>query len=327
MIYIVEDDRSISEIESYSLKNSGYEVAVFENAASFYEALENQVPQLVLLDIMLPGIDGFEVCRRIRATNTKIGIIMLTARSQEMDKVTGLMTGADDYVTKPFSPAELTARVDALFRRAGGEEVVQSGEISQPPFLLNTRNRTLEKNGQRVALIGATRVIPKADWAATKGHPGMLSSYEVSVEPLLAQIAECHASGDKVVVLIHWGIERDEMPQEYQRALARRYIDAGADLVIGSHPHVLQGIEYYKGKPIFYSLGNFVFGSSIPKTMLVQAAFTGESLSLQLIPGTSSGGYTRMLTDAESKTQFYQYLEGISFGVSVGEDGIVSPQP
>ena len=184
-----------------------------------------------------------------------------------------------------------------------------------------------EKNGQRVALIGATRVIPKADWAATKGHPGMLSSYEVSVEPLLAQIAECHASGDKVVVLIHWGIERDEMPQEYQRALARRYIDAGADLVIGSHPHVLQGIEYYKGKPIFYSLGNFVFGSSIPKTMLVQAAFTGESLSLQLIPGTSSGGYTHMLTDAESKTQFYQYLEGISFGVSVGEDGIVSPQP
>ena len=89
----------------------------------------------------------------------------------------------------------------------------------------------------------------------------------------------------------------------------------------------VQGIEYYKGKPIFYSLGNFVFGSSIPKTMLVQAAFTGDSLSLQLIPGTSSGGYTRMLTDAESKTQFYQYLDGISFGVSVGEDGIVSPQP
>ena len=77
---------------------------------------------------------------------------MLTARSQEMDKVTGLMTGADDYVTKPFSPAELTARVDALFRRAGGGETVQSGEIRQDPFLLNTRNRTLEKNGQRIKL-------------------------------------------------------------------------------------------------------------------------------------------------------------------------------
>ena len=76
--------------------------------------------RVALLDIMLPGIDGFEVCRRIRATNATIGIIMLTARSQEMDKVTGLMTGADDYVTKPFSPAELTARVDALMRRSGG---------------------------------------------------------------------------------------------------------------------------------------------------------------------------------------------------------------
>ena len=184
-----------------------------------------------------------------------------------------------------------------------------------------------EKNGQRVALIGATRVIPEAGWAAANGHPGMLSSYEVSVEPLLAQIAECHAQGEKVVVLIHWGIERDEMPQEYQRALAKRYIDAGADLVIGSHPHVLQGIEYYKGKPIFYSLGNFVFGSSIPKTMLVQAEFSGDSLDLKLIPGTSSGGYTRTLTDAEAKTQFYQYLEGISFGVSLGADGTVSPQP
>lgn len=184
-----------------------------------------------------------------------------------------------------------------------------------------------EKNGQRVALIGATRVIPEAGWAATNGHPGMLSSYEVSVEPLLAQIAECHAAGEKVVVLIHWGIERDETPQEYQRALAKRYIDAGADLVIGSHPHVLQGIEYYKGKPVFYSLGNFVFGSSIPKTMLVQAEFQGDSLVLRLIPGTSSGGYTRTLTDAGAQTQFYQYLEGISSGVSVGADGLVSPQP
>lgn len=90
---------------------------------------------------------------RIRASNTRIGIIMLTARSQEMDKVTGLMTGADDYVTKPFSPAELTARIDALFRRTGGEQDAEdTGEIRQGPFRLNTRNRTLEKNGERVRL-------------------------------------------------------------------------------------------------------------------------------------------------------------------------------
>jgi DNA-binding response OmpR family regulator len=89
---------------------------------------------------------------------------MLTARSQEMDKVPGLMTGADEYVTKPFSPAELTARVDALFRRAGGEEPVQTGEIRQDPFLLNTRNRTLEKNGERIKLTQVEYSIMKSSW-------------------------------------------------------------------------------------------------------------------------------------------------------------------
>ena len=108
---------------------------------------------LALLDVMLPDIGGSEVCRRIRASGSKMGIIMLTAKSQEIDKVTGLMTGADDYVTKPFSPAELTARVDALIRRLGvDEEENASTEIQNGPFVLNTRNRTLEKDGQRLKL-------------------------------------------------------------------------------------------------------------------------------------------------------------------------------
>ena len=97
---------------------------------------------------------------RIRAGNSKIGIIMLTARTQEMDKVTGFMTGADDYVTKPFSPAELTARIDALYRRIGGD-MMDDGEIQQPPFVLNTRKRTLEKNGQRVKLTQVEYAIMK----------------------------------------------------------------------------------------------------------------------------------------------------------------------
>ena len=151
-ILIAEDEEPIANLIRMNLTKAGYLCTWAPDGKSAADLMEREKYDLALLDIMLPGIDGFEVCRRIRATNTKIGIIMLTARSQEMDKVTGLMTGADDYVTKPFSPAELTARVDALFRRAGGEEVVQSGEISQPPFLLNTRNRTLEKNGQRVKL-------------------------------------------------------------------------------------------------------------------------------------------------------------------------------
>ncbi len=137
-----------------NLKRSGYEPVEAETGEQALEQLQLHPDiKVALLDVMLPGIDGFEVCRRIRASDSKIGIIMLTAKSQEMDKVTGLMTGADDYVTKPFSPAELTARVDALFRRTGGEEGSEDqGEIHQGPFRLNTRNRTLEKNGERIRL-------------------------------------------------------------------------------------------------------------------------------------------------------------------------------
>ena len=153
-VLVLEDEANIRSFVVINLKRAGYETI---EAGTGEEALaqlrRNPDIKVALLDIMLPDdMDGFEVCRRIRASDSKIGIIMLTARTQEMDKVTGLMTGADDYVTKPFSPAELTARVDALYRRTGGDMEVDSGEISQPPFLLNTRNRTLEKNGQRVKL-------------------------------------------------------------------------------------------------------------------------------------------------------------------------------
>jgi len=153
-VLVLEDEPNIRSFVVINLKRAGYETI---EAGDGEEALEqirrNPDVKVALLDIMLPGeIDGFEVCRRIRAGNAQIGIIMLTARTQEMDKVTGLMTGADDYVTKPFSPAELTARVDALYRRSGGEAQRDMDEISQPPFLLNTRNRTLEKAGARVKL-------------------------------------------------------------------------------------------------------------------------------------------------------------------------------
>ena len=160
-VLVLEDESSIRSFIVINLRRAGYEVVEAETGEEALEKLKiHSDVRVALLDIMLPGIDGFEVCRRIRATNAAIGIIMLTARSQEMDKVTGLMTGADDYVTKPFSPAELTARVDALMRRSGGG-VVDAGEIDQPTFLLNTRNRTLEKNGQRIKLTQVEYAIMK----------------------------------------------------------------------------------------------------------------------------------------------------------------------
>ena len=152
-VLILEDEVSIRSFVVINLKRAGYDVV---EAGTGEEALEllksNPDVSVAILDIMLPGIDGFEVCRSIRATDKKIGIIMLTARSQEMDKITGLMTGADDYMTKPFSPAELTARIDALYRRVGPESGGESTEITQGPFVLNTRNRTLEKEGKRIKL-------------------------------------------------------------------------------------------------------------------------------------------------------------------------------
>ena len=152
-VLILEDEENIRSFVVINLKRAGY--AAIE-AGTGEEALErlqdNPDVGVAILDIMLPDIDGFEVCRRIRANNKQIGIIMLTARTQEMDKVTGLMTGADDYVTKPFSPAELTARIDALYRRMGGDSSADMEHLSQGPFVMNTRNHTLEKSGNRVRL-------------------------------------------------------------------------------------------------------------------------------------------------------------------------------
>ena len=161
-VMILEDEVSIRSFVVINLKRAGYEVV---EAGTGEEALEllkaNPDVGVAILDIMLPGIDGFEVCRSIRATDKKIGIIMLTARSQEMDKITGLMTGADDYMTKPFSPAELTARIDALYRRIDGDSGSDSVELKLGPFVLNTRNRTLEKDGERIKLTQVEYAIMK----------------------------------------------------------------------------------------------------------------------------------------------------------------------
>jgi len=154
-VLVLEDESSIRSFVVINLRRSGYEPIEAETGEQALDELKkNPDIRVALLDVMLPDIDGFEVCRRIRASGSKIGIIMLTAKSQEMDKVTGLMTGADDYVTKPFSPAELTARIDAIFRRTGGdtEDESANGELVSGPFRLNTRNRTLEKNGVRIRL-------------------------------------------------------------------------------------------------------------------------------------------------------------------------------
>lgn len=123
-IYIVEDDQNIREIESFALKNSGYHVMDFECAKDFYKKLNEKAPALILLDIMLPDEDGLEVVRKVRSNpkTRKVPIILVTAKTTEIDKVKGLDIGADDYITKPFGVMELISRVKAVLRRSKGME-------------------------------------------------------------------------------------------------------------------------------------------------------------------------------------------------------------
>ena len=154
-VLVCEDEDSIREFVVINLRRSGYEVTDVncgEDALKAYEEAEGRF-DIALLDIMMPGINGMEVCKKLREKSATLGIIMLSAKSQEMDKVNGLMLGADDYVTKPFSPSELTARVDAICRRISvTPENTHNDELVSGPFTLNILSRTLAKNGNLVDL-------------------------------------------------------------------------------------------------------------------------------------------------------------------------------
>ena len=158
-ILVAEDEQAIREFVVINLQRAGYDVVEAENgeqALGIYQR-ENGNFDVAVLDIMMPGeYDGLAVCKELRKKSGTIGIIMLTARTQEMDKVTGLMMGADDYVTKPFSPSELVARVDAVYRRVALAEMRSENnfkeEIRSGEFALNLRNRSLMKQGRLIEL-------------------------------------------------------------------------------------------------------------------------------------------------------------------------------
>lgn len=156
-ILVCEDEDPIREFVVINLRRAGYEVVDVNCGESVLQTFENEQGDfdIVLLDIMMPGIDGFQVCKKLREKSSTLGIIMLTARSQEMDKVSGLMIGADDYITKPFSPSELTARVDAIYRRVCMSFIKDENNLSiieSGPFMLNLKSRTVSKNGVPIDL-------------------------------------------------------------------------------------------------------------------------------------------------------------------------------
>lgn len=155
-ILVAEDEQTIREFIIINLKRAGYNAIEADCGEAALEKFEEDPDgfDIAILDVMMPGIDGFTVCKELRKKSNTIGIIMLTAKTQEMDKVSGLMIGADDYVTKPFSPSELVARVDALYRRVAVAEMREENsfkeEIKSGEFSLNLRNRALSKSGSMI---------------------------------------------------------------------------------------------------------------------------------------------------------------------------------
>jgi len=155
-ILVCEDEEVIRDFVVINLKRAGYTVVDVDSGEKALEVFDNENGNfdVALLDIMMPGIDGFTVCKKLREKSSTLGIIMLTAKTQEMDKVSGLMIGADDYVTKPFSPSELLARVDAIYRRVTMTEkkTEEIKDIVSGPFVLNQKSRTITKNGEPIDL-------------------------------------------------------------------------------------------------------------------------------------------------------------------------------
>lgn len=157
-ILIVEDEVAIREFEAINLKRVGYETVEAGSGEEALEIFDNDLVgfDIALLDVMMPGMDGFALCKELRSRSESIGIIMLTAKSQEMDKISGLMIGADDYVTKPFSPTELLARVDSLYRRVSKSKPAAaskpSTQLESGRFMLDLRSRTLSKDGKSIEL-------------------------------------------------------------------------------------------------------------------------------------------------------------------------------
>lgn len=177
--------------------------------------------------------------------------------------------------------------------------------------------------GIRVAYLGFSRVVPTTAWIAGKNKPGTADTYNPAEAVSSIKLAQKHA--DLVVVLAHWGVERSDLPADYQKSLARRYIDAGADLVVGSHPHVLQGFEQYKGKWIAYSLGNFIFTTnSVAKTwdsgILTATCTKKAACQLQFLPVLTKYAQPKPMQGAQARA-LLQRLSKASFSVDIDGSG------
>lgn len=184
-----------------------------------------------------------------------------------------------------------------------------------------------EVNGKKIAIFGSTRFVPQGFWYVTESNPGLLTTYEST--PYYGYICDAIAKAKKecdyVLIYVHFGEEKQHTVAPYQQTVAHGYLDAGADLVVGTHPHVLQGIEFYKGKPIIYSLGNFLFSNYHSDTVVLNVTVNEDnSSSVNLLP-CSSQLYKTTDIDGSAARQLFDFIEGISFDIKIDDNGNVTP--
>ncbi len=216
-----------------------------------------------------------------------------------------------DYGREALSDT-FAALDEAGIRYAGaGESEARAGEV-----------QIFEKNGNRFGILAVSRVVPVVSWKVENQTPGIFSCYDDT--RLLSLVEEAKERCDFLVVYPHWGVEYEAYPEEYQTALAKRTLAAGADVVAGCHTHCLQGVEWLEEKPVFYSLGNFVFGKEIDQSAILKITVAADNtVHYELLPVCAKNGVTG-LAEEDRAAQILRYLDSISPGAKIEEDGTVT---
>lgn len=208
LVLVVDDEEAIVRLVTYNLEREGFKTVTANDGLSALDRVRSSSPDLVILDIMLPGLDGLEVCRRLRQENIRIPVILLTARDTEIDKILGLELGADDYVTKPFSPRELVARVKAILRRSAREEtlVSDSDRLQLGELVMDLKRHEVMNRGEIVSLT------PKEFellWFLMRNAGRVFSR-----DQLLDQVWDYDFTGDTRIVDVHISRLREKIEDD-----------------------------------------------------------------------------------------------------------------
>lgn len=215
-ILVVDDEPSITKLVSFNLEKAGYDVDTAADGQAALDKVQDNQPDLIVLDLMLPKVDGLEVCKRLRQENNHIPVIMLTAKDEELDRVLGLELGADDYVTKPFSPRELVARVKAVLRRSAIKDALEQADAKQKPLVIGDLVIDVEGyesyvQGKRLEL--TPKEFELLVYMAT--HRGRV----LSRDQLLNAVWNYDFVGDSRIVDVHVSHLRDKIEPDTRRPL------------------------------------------------------------------------------------------------------------